>query len=88
MCKGVKNAMKERFSPVFNMETCYASFPIQYKNPPCRCVSAGIFFVAAVPMRQSAWFGNYGEQSGDGTATITHDEQQNQIVAFFFKIVD
>jgi len=27
-----------------------------------------------------AYFGNYGEQDGDGTATITHDEQQKQTV--------
>ncbi|MCQ2584389.1 MAG: alpha/beta hydrolase [Treponema sp.] len=35
-----------------------------------------------------AWFGNYGEQSGDGTATITHDEQQNQTVEFFMKNIE
>lgn len=29
-----------------------------------------------------AQFGNYGEQEGDGTATITADEQQAQVVEF------
>ena len=24
-----------------------------------------------------AWFGNYGEQDGDGEATISHQEQQD-----------
>jgi hypothetical protein len=30
-----------------------------------------------------AYFGNYGEQDGDGTATITRDEQQETVLDIF-----
>ncbi len=40
----------------------------------------GITHIVEIPGGNHAWFGNYGEQAGDGTATITHDEQQEQSV--------
>lgn len=35
-----------------------------------------------------AQFGNYGEQSGDGTATISADDQQRQTVEFIMKALE
>jgi predicted esterase len=35
-----------------------------------------------------AYFGNYGEQKGDGTASITREEQQAQTVAAIVRFID
>ena len=35
-----------------------------------------------------AWFGNYGQQEGDGTASITREEQQKQVVDAVLDIVE
>ena len=35
-----------------------------------------------------AWFGNYGQQKGDGTASITREEQQKQVVDAVLDIVE
>lgn len=35
-----------------------------------------------------AWFGNYGAQAGDGVATITHDEQQDECVETILQFLD
>ena len=37
--------------------------------------------VVAIPGGNHAYFGNYGEQSGDGQAAISREEQQSQTVA-------
>lgn len=34
-----------------------------------------------------AWFGNYGEQKGDGTAAVSHEEQQRQTVEAIVELV-
>lgn len=34
-----------------------------------------------------AWFGNYGEQAGDGTASISREEQQEQTVMAVLEMV-
>lgn len=34
-----------------------------------------------------AWFGNYGEQDGDGVATITKEEQQHQTVHAMIEMI-
>lgn len=35
-----------------------------------------------------AYFGNYGEQKGDGTASITRDEQQLQTISAILEFID
>ncbi len=35
-----------------------------------------------------AWFGSYGEQTGDGTATITHDDQWEQTVTAILAFIE
>ncbi|MBP5254439.1 MAG: alpha/beta hydrolase [Lachnospiraceae bacterium] len=32
-----------------------------------------------------AWFGNYGEQDGDGEASVSHEEQQRKTAAFILE---
>lgn len=35
-----------------------------------------------------AWFGNYGEQAGDGVATITREEQQERTINAILEMMD
>lgn len=35
-----------------------------------------------------AWFGSYGEQKGDGTATISHEEQWQETINYILGILE
>ena len=35
-----------------------------------------------------AWFGSYGEQKGDGTAAISHEEQWQETVNYILGILE
>lgn len=62
---------------VLNMENLEEGRKFMPENYTEICIEGG----------NHAWFGNYGEQEGDGAATITKEEQQEQTVDAIIEMV-
>lgn len=62
---------------VLNLEKLKAGRDYMPKHYTEICIKGG----------NHAWFGNYGKQDGDNTASISHKNQQNQAVTAMLKMI-